>query len=329
MSRVFFAVLVGLLVVGLAFSAERVVLLPFATTNVREPLSEVALELFKVELVDRGYEVLVDTAVCRDAACAGEAARRNGAPRAIFGSLIGMGEKVVVTFYVVRSDDRVAYTARATAKTQSDLDAVVRRLVDAFVSERTVEEAATIDNITEVETEEPRRRAEYYTAGAKVGAFVPFGGSEAKNASLMGGEAFGLYETPDFVVNASVGYYDFDERELFMPIDISVYKLFSHGDFCPYAGGGLGVHIVLSGDYYNEDDEWVSGSARSAFGISIGGGILLFRTYSFHVDLGARYWVMFSSPVYHGISLAVGLSRKVKTTGYEDQWGSFRSCCWW
>ncbi len=316
------AVLIILLAISLC-AGETLTLLNFSTTNTARASADVVKELFRSELIEQGFSVIDDTIECKEIACAGEAARINSAAKAIYGSLIGMGEKIVVTMYVVRSDDEVEFIDRVTAESLEDLEHVVKRLVDSFISGKPIEETATIDNIVEKETLEPRRRQEFYTGGARIGFLFPFTGSEAESSQLFGYQVLGMYETDTWLVEVMAGYHGFDERESVLPIGISVFRLLSKKDICPYAGVGLGVMLLYQDEcqcysLYDSDCDCLHNHYELPV-LSFGGGLLLFRTYSFHVNFDVRGYVAFGDKNYHGVSLSFGLTRRAASTG--------PSCC--
>jgi len=317
------AVFVILLGISLCVG-ETLTLLNFSTTNTDKSTADVVKELFRSELIEQGFSVIDDTIECKEIVCAGEAARMNSAAKAVYGSLIGIGEKIVVTMYVVRSDDEIEFTGRITAESFEDLEYVVKRLVDSFIFGKPIEETATIDNIVEKETFEPRRRQEFYTGGARIGFLFPFTGSESESSQLFGYQVLGMYETDTWLVEVMAGYHGFDERESVLPIGISVFRLLSKKDICPYAGVGLGVMLLYQDEYRCEPDS-ISGYCDYLHNhyelpvLSFGGGLLLFRTYSFHVNFDVRGYVAFGDKNYHSVSLSFGLTRRATSTG--------PSCC--
>lgn len=335
-------IFIALLLTTSAFAANSIVILPFTSVSVDSSTVYAVDELFKGELSKAGYKVYMDTSICKDVECAGEIARQRHRQLALFGSLIGMGEKIVVTVYFVRSDGEIAYTDRATANYVEDLDAVVKRITDGFLMGKPVKDAATTENITSNELYEPRRRHEFYTVGSRVGFFVPFYGSKAKEDLLLGVDVIGMYETDRWIVEALVGYHGFVENEAFIPINISGLYMLSNTDFSPYLSFGAGVHILAQSE--TKMNYEISGTDTSYYYsteyydyklplISLGGGILLFRTYRFHVTVDARGWFSFLEPWYEGFNVSLGISLKSKpgatssslTEGNRD---SKIKCCW-
>ncbi|RKZ34224.1 hypothetical protein DRQ33_02640 [bacterium] len=315
---------------GCLFAQKSIVLLRFSSVNVDTVIPQVAMELFRSELTSAGYNVITDTNTCSEISCAGEVARQKRTSLALFGSLIGMGDKIVMTAYFVRNDDEIQYTDRITGEYVEDIDAMVKRICDGFYTGKPVSESATVDNITLGETYEPRRRKEFYTLGSRIGFFFPVNASVAEGSSLFGYEIIAMYETQNWMVELMSGYHGFDENESFIPIDISIFKLLSENDFCPYIGIGSGVHLlyqdiedrdydIIDGDtvYYPVFDE----ETHQLPIITAGGGLLLFRTYSFRVSVDIRGWVGVSKPYYHGINLTFGLTRRATHGDIGCCWG--------
>ncbi|MCD6595803.1 hypothetical protein J7L68_09060 [bacterium] len=328
MRKLLFALII---VSSVIFAGSSIIILPFTSVNLDNSTVQVVDELFRSELSKAGYEVTMDTSTCTEIVCAGEIARQKHTSLALFGSLIGMGEKIVVTVYFVRSDDEIVYTDRFTAEYIEDLDAVVKRLTDGFLTGKTVKSSATTDNITSTEFYEPRRRQEFYTLGSRIGFYFPLYGSKADVSSLFGYEIVGMYETDQWLVELMSGYHGSDENEYFIPIDLTVFRLLSKNDFCPYISLGTGVHLLSQKTtsidtniyYYDDDTTYYETTDYEHYELPIlsaGGGMLLFRTYTFHVTVDARGWFSVTKPWYHGVNLTFGLTKRA-TSGKIG-------CCW-
>ncbi|HDG67704.1 MAG TPA: hypothetical protein ENG11_00980, partial [candidate division Zixibacteria bacterium] len=92
-------------VAGVIFAGESVVILPFSVVNA-DPRWEDSLRVaFSKQLQDYGYEIFETDSFCYDIPCAGEVARRVHTSLALFGTVMGFGDQVVITSYLVRSDD--------------------------------------------------------------------------------------------------------------------------------------------------------------------------------------------------------------------------------
>ena len=333
---------VALSLITLVFAENSIVILPFNSVNVDSSTAKIVDELFRVELTKAGYEVLMDTSTCKDEICAGEIARKKHKPLALWGSVIGMGERTAVIAYFVRSDGEVDYMDRVSANYIEELDAVVKRLTDGFLTGKSAKNAATTENIVSDELYEPRRRHEFFTMGSRVGVFMPFSGSKSEGNMLLGVDAVGMYETDRWIVEALVGYHGFVENEAFIPIEISGLYTFSNTDFAPYLSFGAGLNLLfqsetkLNYDVYGTDTTYYYSTEYYDYKlplVSLGGGLLLFRTYRFHVTIDARGWFSFLKPWYEGFNISLGISLKsnpgeTSANIVDSERNNKIKCCW-
>ncbi len=125
-------VLITVVFAAMAFG-EGIVLLPLATANVDSATTAFVDSVMRANLKSMGYEVFPGDTVCREIACAGEIARRRHTPLALFGSLLGMGDQLVLTVYLVRSDDEIEGKERLSVAKNGKINNVVKKiLVDLF-----------------------------------------------------------------------------------------------------------------------------------------------------------------------------------------------------
>ncbi|UCG43280.1 MAG: hypothetical protein JSU73_01285 [candidate division WOR-3 bacterium] len=232
------------------------------------------------------------------------AATEVGATKAVIGSVSRLGTQTLVRVQLIdAASGDVSFEDHLATTSDAELDVVLKRLAKAVATGKKSGGPAEVGTITEKEGMEPTRREAWWGAGVAFGGFFPFGGF-GTNDPLMAYSGFAMYETPDFFAELdyrAVSDFSGENFAVFQPITINVFKIFGKTDFAPYAGGGLGIGFYSSGEYWDDGGQ--------GFVVAPGGGVLLFRTYDFHVLADARYYMLFGSGgVQHGPALTVGLT---------------------
>lgn len=287
------------------------------------------------DLTGYGHQVLnpdaMDAAAgeelkCYESSCAAEAGFKAKVERVIFGSVSRLGEKYMVQVSVVNVSTReVVWSGSLAAKTAEDLDIVVKRIAKAIVEGKKVEAGAEIGAITEQEiTQEVKRKESFYATGGNfVYGFPVTGYAEA--GSIMGFNWLNWYETPQFAVEFNFGYLWSlnamatgtipDEPSVIdYGANVSFFYLLSKGDFSPYVGGGLGPRFIMmeaGGQGYG---------ANFGMGFNAGGGLVLLRTYDFHVIIDGRFALNLAEiPNYQGphgsFNFSIGVVYRPKHRG--------------
>src|SRR4051812_49089467 len=96
---------------------------------------------------------------CSDRECATKLAAEDKVDEVIFSSVKRLGSKWIFSSTYMAADGNDAFNQRATAISVEDLEPVTRRVADAVLSKKSLEEVADIDNVTgKEETTEPERR---------------------------------------------------------------------------------------------------------------------------------------------------------------------------
>ncbi len=317
----------SLLLCPFVLNGAKVGVLHLKSVGVATETSEAVAGLLANELSSLGHKVLntdaMDNAVgevlqCYEANCAAEAGFKAQVERVIFGSVSKFGEKYMVQVSVVNVSTReVVWSGSLAAKSAEDLDTVVKRIAKAIHEGKKVEAGAEVGAITEQEvTQEVKRKESFYATGGNFVWGLPVHGyAEAK--SIMGFNWVNWYETPNFAVEFSGGYLwslgamttgTITEEPSVVDYggNISFFYLFSRGDFCPYVGGGLGPRLIAM-EAGNQGF-----GANFGMGFNAGGGLVILRTYDFHIIIDARYAINTANiPNYQGphgsINLGIGV----------------------
>ena len=121
-----------------------------------------------------------DTGSCADKECAAALAKGANADEAVYSTLKRLGSKWIFSSTIVNADGRDAFNQRGTATNLEDLEAVTKRVSDAIVARKSVDQVASLDNITaKEENSEPTRRMSLFNTGFSLGYLLPTGGTYA------------------------------------------------------------------------------------------------------------------------------------------------------
>jgi len=286
-----------LILFGTAISicaAPSILVYDFKATGLESSTTEAVRELFRSDLTEYGYAVRTATSgeICTDAACAANGARGAGTELVLYGSLAKLGDKIIVNIYVADSSGNIVHTDKLNSETVEDLDVVVERLTRGIAEGKKAGEVIDKTNITDAETQEPRRRKNFYTIGAKIGYRLPLGSSYGKE-DMWQYEAVGMYEMEKFFVEGK-GYGTSGGDAVAFGLGVGIYYIFSPRDFTPYAGVSAGIEWIMEMPYYYEETDSIAGGASGdGPAISLGGGLMMFQTYDFRVMLDVKYSMVF------------------------------------
>ncbi|MFC1888289.1 hypothetical protein ACFL4G_00895 [Thermodesulfobacteriota bacterium] len=289
-------------------SPRQWIILPFRTVGVTDTTSVAFNNLLKIELnscEDQKTIVVENVRSCGDPVCAGQQAAEAGADLAIYGDLNALGEKIFVNFYLAGSNGELIRADRMTATSIEELDIVAGRIVKALVSGKSVKATAGLGSITEAEAATEKRRKGHFGGGLALGTLLPFSDhyGDVNALALIDGSL--CYETRSFTIEPHMGVaFDMQSGEgtaFEYFIDIRSYYIFSTSNFAPYAGGGVGLHyldenlekvmttgnvMTLTNNYLAEDSAWGPS-------LTVGGGLMMLRTYTARLRLEVDYKVLF------------------------------------
>lgn len=316
-------------------AAETLLLLP--VQGELDKISDLAAvnELFK-EAVINSFQGEVkapsDSAhQCGDKECALQLANAAKTDQVLFTVLRRLGGKWIFSSTRVDADGSDLFNQRGTALNLEDLEQVTRRVAEALVAGKTVEQAATIDNITlREETQEPVRRRSLYAGGISLGYLYPVGESYAwlEIDSTSRGVFRRVHSPVHMPRLAWVNTWEFRENLILdfdavwyyphsLGGDLSIQYLLSRADFAPFVGGGVGIHWVRG------DDEAPETKTNTGPALNAQAGLILFRTYDIHVVARGQYHVVFNSDKDHGPGFDIGVVYQRKANERSSGWSSF------
>ena len=279
-----------------AISAQQIMIFEFKATGVDEATEFAVRELFKSELADHGYSTMEapEGQICNDAACAVGFMKGTMADQALFGSITKLGQKLIVNINVVNTEAQIIHTDKLSAASVEDLDTVIERLARGIAEGKKAGEVIDKTTVTEEEAEEPTRRKNFYTVGARIGYRYPIGKSYGED-EMWQYEAVAMYELENMFVEGR-GYGCSGGDVFAYGLTVGLNYLFSKKDFAPYAGGAAGIEWASNVPYTeSETGDTVRVGFASGNGptFNLGGGLMAFQTYDFRLILDVRYSITF------------------------------------
>lgn len=251
------------------------------------------------------------------------------------GSDVGFSGKVsqidnTVFFYIYkwnRSGD-LLYKERVSVPTGEDFEALVKRIATCLITHEKFSESATNETVMVKDSKQPRRKEGALILLARAGMLYPWGNSyqvlhvrqnysydpvtyqsyvDTLSDTTSGNTpAFEIgvgYDVNFMIIEGTLG---FDVGRDFK-MAIGGEYLFGKGDFCPYAGGEIGISIVdkASGDYMINVDKYEKNSDGMHAGLRI--GMLLFRNHKIKFMPEIRAINVFNKDWDKGISASIGM----------------------
>jgi hypothetical protein len=295
-----------------------VVITPFQIDQLDSATSKTVNDLFfeSYQSFVKGEIKRPDSArPCQDKLAALDAAKRVGGSEAVYGVGHKLGEKWIVSAWRLNTADGATLaSARLDSKSIEDFEFVMKRLAESLAKGKKVDETATIDNVTEGEMSDNqfRRREGFYAFGVKVGYLFPPAPSHSYQ-DYNNTYSATMISPSQIVTTDWINWFELP-RDLALEWDLhagweyefgtnfDLIKLFSRGDFAPFAGGGIGIDWVIP----NSTDDTL-GHRNSGFSINGRGGIMLFRTYSFRILASAGYKVVLNSDYDQAVTADIGI----------------------
>lgn len=322
--------LVLIIFLPLSLLGEKIAVVDFKPIGVDPSLVEATTTLLKADLSSYKKFTLVEVVekvVCEDKECAAEIGFKAKAHKVVYGTVSKLGKKYIISAYVVEvSTHNIVFQDRIAAASAEDLDITSKRLAKAIATGKKIEKVAEVGIITEEEVKEPRRRKSFYTVGGKFGIGMPLGDTYGGVKTLMGGSVVYWHETPKFIVEVgigenfstttSVGETGTTVHAIELTIaQLSIFYLFTKGDFCPYAGGGIGMRNLW---IYKDHPGFTVDYSETGFGmaLNLNAGLIGFRTYDFRILVDVQYSLnmadvgeKFGGP-HHAIGVSFGFTYK-------------------
>ena len=284
----------------------KTLVLPLRTVGVNDTTLAVSRNLLESSLEDLGVSVQhlprdTDLPVGEDACdtpdCAQELAQHFQVDQVVYGSLSKLGDKIIARISVIRSGEQAPYYREQLASTtESDLDTVMLRFAEGISAGRANSNLATIDSVTQAETETPARRASRRGFGFRAGFLYPTGDSFAGTERLANLRLAFKVETHNYLIESTAltGLAWGSGQVDWTLFDLSASRIFGTGDLAMFVGAGVGLHVVhveVNSDVldpssgYEYTDTTDQSATAPTFDIVV--GVLALRTYDFQVILAS------------------------------------------
>ena len=301
-----------ILITSIVFMNEKpniLVLSPYSAIN-EEVLDENDISTINMLFI-QGLNAYIDNieslaTSCIDDKCALDELSKTNNDQVVYTRLQKLGSKIIFSASIL--DINTSFASKATAMNVEDMERVALRISKSIALRETLEEVADIDNIIEEEEEEPVRRKILGRFGFSMGVLYPLGNSFSYNYSTQNENnenvnlKIGVHWYSEFKNNTAF----LGEGEIYrntMGVSASLLKFTNIKDTSPFYGAGVAIYA-----YDNTSSE-----SKTAIGINIQGGALLYRTYNFNIFTKAKYIHMFSSSHDHGIVLDIGIQKKIES----------------
>jgi hypothetical protein len=247
------------------------------------------------------------------------------------GKISQMENTVFLFFFKWNSGGEIVYQERVSVPIGEDAEALVSRLAKCLITNEKFGKTATSSNITAKDSKQSRRKAGNAMLIARAGMLYPYGESFSVLSSTGSfyNSSTGMYETRyeydegnTFSGEFGIGYdinfmilegmMGFDGNRQFY-FNIGGEYLFLQGDFCPYAGGEVGVALVnkASIGYYDyngssiDENELEKDSDGFFAGLRV--GVLLFRNHTVKFMPEIRAINVFNKDWDNGIRASIGM----------------------
>ncbi|MCK4661630.1 MAG: hypothetical protein KAT68_02090 [Bacteroidales bacterium] len=264
-------------------SQEKVYLPYFEAINIHSGYQYSATKLFKTYLINyNNYIVMIDdTSAAKhtnyNVEKLREKAKSLNTDYFIIGELNSLGEKIIVSIVMYKTDDGSKYwNDILKAKNPDDLDPVLQRLANSIGKDENASESGDIYNVSEYESKELER----YKAN--------------KNFGILIGGSYTIMDKVDENFSPGMGMFlSYDARNLILDIkvegyfkDIKLYQIALDAAYplkntrsTPFIGGGLGY----SGTTADKEKKLPSGYSHNYYDYDYdyyeyrdyGGGIML------------------------------------------------------
>lgn len=301
---------------------NKLAILPFHSNGIDDVSLESAETIFRQELAKiDSFKVIsmrktlrvVGEDLCAEPDCAVELGKKLDVDNVLYFNFLTLGRKIIVQYTLVDiSNSKVLLDERLTTTSIEDFDTVMKRIAYSVSTGETAFESAQIGMITKGETQKPLLRNSRKFYGFSFGYYKPIAGFDDEERSF----------TLEFVTGAELETFAYGLK-LFAKngfgTNVFISYLASKKDFCPYIGTGIGFHWINDdlhyekrysdfdyGSYHYED---YSDGKADGLELSIHGGIRLFHTYNFRINLSFEYAYTFNDFDDQAISFTIGFLR--------------------
>ncbi|MDD3051334.1 MAG: hypothetical protein PHR06_09330 [Candidatus Cloacimonetes bacterium] len=292
----------------LLLASERIAVLPVSNSMLDEQTNEGIWYLLIQEITAEGNfsaasmkEVMkvLPEASCDTFECAIAVADSINCDYALISRIIKLGEKIIFDYSLINvAEEKIVVKDNTTVDTIEDMDVVVKRIAKSVSSNQKFDQTADINTVTISEEKSFKKRGLFNCRGITWGYLFPNTGYNNTSRSKLFTIAMELgSQTDKFEYGTNFAY-----RNGFA-MDIYANHLFTKTDFCPYFGGAIGIHWIITESNY--DDRKI----EEGLGLTVNSGILMFHTYKNEVKLNFSYTATFEDKTNEAVFLTIGIKR--------------------
>lgn len=301
---------------GKLMQAQQKVYMPFfEVINIQSDYQYSLSRLFQKYVKDQGkYEILLP--VWNNEAYPSEnneatqsKARELGAPFFIKGNLNALGDLIIVTISMFRTDNGTeVWNALLKANKMDDLDPILIACSKNLGEKNLTSTADDIYTVTQQEGQELREVETKISSGLLLGGLYPFGASFSPGIGILT-----TYDNRNIIYGLDASLY-FHEDDGEGHIAITIDYPFSSSKNTGYAGGGLGYGFIST---YDDTDPYSPSDENSGLMLMAGGGFILNRSASVRFIFGSRIIVPLfkvNDKITPGINfyIAINISKRAK-----------------
>ena len=307
---------ISILLICFSYTQENILILPIHTEKSVQDIETINLLFLNAfhehtdDLVNYGKEI----DPCAHYECALDLFEFHEVDKVIFHSIKSLGEKLIYSAMTINESGGAKYSVQVIALSIEDFEVISRRVAKAIMNYTSLDDAADVNNIMELEEEESTHvRKSINRFGMTFGFLYPLGTSFPKDD--CGFRDCGENENYSQMFKYS-GFYSYELRNrkgllnssfhFFVPnalgVDFTYIRFLDQRDTSPFYGVGAGLFGVGGG--YNPVKN------QSGFGLSLQAGQVLFRTYDINFTLKASAYQIFNTDMDNGIALELGTSYK-------------------
>ena len=297
-------------------SAQQKVYMPFfEVMNIQDEYQYSLAKLFQKYVSDQGkYEIMLpewnnEPYPKENKEQTQSKARELGVPFFIKGDLNALGDLIIVTVSMFRTDNgEEVWNALLKANKLDDLDPILITCAKNLGEKNVSSTANDIYTVTEQEGKELREVETKISSGLLLGGLIPFGSTFSTGLGILT-----TYDNRNIIygLDASM-FFQGESQEAHLAITVDY--PFTSSKNTGYAGGGLGYGFI---SIHEETYPTVEESANGGLMLMAGGGFIMNRTSSVRLIFGSRILVPLfkvNNKITPGINfyVAVNISKRAR-----------------
>lgn len=279
-----------------AYSAEKVYFPFFELINVNYQYQYSTAKLLQGYMDETGrYQLVLPTrpdslVAVPNAEQARSKAQSLGCPYFIMGDLNRVGETVILSVAMYKSDDgAVVWNDKLKANTPDDLDPILQKVARNIGTENKAAGDGDIYSVTNYQSQQLRQIQAINSFGVSVGGATFFSKPFTDEPFSAGIGAFYLYDARQIILEINGEAYFVSDSKL-LQASLNAYLPLYSDNNTPFFGGGLGIATLSSSDHTSTtpDTQDFTGSGLTFL---LGGGYMIGRSSTVGIRAHVRYYI--------------------------------------